>query len=181
MRKSTKWLLLGGSAGTAAALAAAYGTAVRSWHLQWGATRDELTRPMQFDELIERPNYFTTRAITIDAPPGVVWPLVRDTRALPAGTIIRRAEEKQWIAFAPPEAEAEATWVVTLEPLNDGTTRVVSRIRARFPKRVSSILRYLIVDPAQFVIERKWLLGIQARASKNQVQVAELVPQVPLA
>jgi hypothetical protein len=176
MRKSTKWLLFGGTAGTLAALAAAYGTAARAWHLCWGATRAELTHPMPFDELIECPNYVATRAITIDAPPEVVWPLLRDTRALPEGTLIRRAEENQWIAFAPPETEAEATWVVTLASLGDGRTRLVSRSRARFRKQLSSIVRYLVVDPAQFVIERKWLLGIQARASQNQMQVSELVP-----
>ena len=176
MRKSTKWLLLGASAGSAAALAAAYGTAVRAWHLRWGATTEEVRRPMPFDELIERPNYFTTRAITIDATPEEIWPLLCDTSTLPAGTIVRHAEENQWIAFAPPEIEAEATWVVMLLPLEDGRTRVISRIRARFFHRISSILRYLLVDPGQFVVERKWLLGLQAHASHDQMQVAELVP-----
>lgn len=65
MRKSTKWLLLGGSAETRAALAAAYGMTVRSWLSKWGATREELDAPMPFDELIERPNYLTTRIAEI--------------------------------------------------------------------------------------------------------------------
>src|SRR5512132_437733 len=88
MRKSTKWLLLGGSAGTMAALAAAYGTAARPWHSRWGATREELSQPMPFDDLIHRPNYVTTRAVTVDASPDVVWPLLRDLRPLPTGTLI---------------------------------------------------------------------------------------------
>jgi hypothetical protein len=121
---------------------------------------------MPFDDLIHRPNYVTTRAVTVDASPDVVWPLLRDLRPLPTGTLIRREEEKRWIAYAPPEPEAEATWVVKLEPIGPDQTRIVSRVRARFPVRAASIAKVLIVDPAQFVIERRWLLGLRKRAGE---------------
>ena len=183
MRKSTRILLLGTSAGIAATAAAAYGLIVRPWHLRWGATREELTAPMPFDELIRKANYFATRAITIDATPDEVWPFVIDASALPPGTAIRHLEEKRCVVFAPPEIEAEATWVVTLEARGTGT-RLVSRNRARFARRLSAVLRYLMVDPGQFVVERNWMLSIQAHAEElsrtlrlqDQVQVPELVP-----
>ncbi len=170
-------MVLGGSAGAAAALAAVYGLTLRPWHLRWGATREELRRPMPFDELIPRPNYFATRAISIAAAPEVVWKCVTDRTALPHDTIVRHAEQNRCVVFAPPELEAEATWVVTLDPNEEGT-RVVSRNRARFGNRVTALLRYLLVDPGQFLFERQWLTAIRTRAEalQQQMQVAELVP-----
>lgn len=170
MRKSTKWLLFGSSAGAAAALAAIYGVAMRPWHLRWGATREEVHRPMAFDDLIPQANYFATRAVTVAAPPEIVWKYVTDRSALPKNTIVRHVEENRCVLFAPPELEAEATWVVMLEP-RDGGTRVISRNRARFGRRLSAVLRYLLVDPGQFVFERHWLLEIKSRAEALQKQL----------
>jgi len=166
MRARTKWLIVGGSAGAAAAAASAYGLSVRAWHLRWGATEEEIARPMPFDELIPQPNYVATRAITVDAPPENVWPLLTDTRGLPKGTLIRRVEEGRAIVFAPPEVEAEATWVVVLEPQADGKTRLISRNRARFRHTFAAVLRYMLVDPGHFLVERKWLLGIREKAAR---------------
>ena len=46
----------------------------RGWHQRWGATDREVASPMPGDHLIPRCQYVITRAITIDAPPRVVWP-----------------------------------------------------------------------------------------------------------
>jgi hypothetical protein len=46
----------------------------RQWHVRWGATDDELAAPMPGDEVVDRPSFQATRAITIDAPPEDVWP-----------------------------------------------------------------------------------------------------------
>ena len=61
-------LAAGGIAGAAAYL-----------ELQWlgrtyGATRAERQRPLPGDDLVVEPQAVTTHAITIDAPPDVVWP-----------------------------------------------------------------------------------------------------------
>jgi hypothetical protein len=53
---------------------AAYGVAVRPWHLRWGATEDEVRRPLPGDGLVTTPIVAATRAITIAAPPDRVWP-----------------------------------------------------------------------------------------------------------
>lgn len=194
MRRSTKWLLFGTSTGAAAALATAYGLIGRPWHLRWGATPDELSRVMPFDDMISRPNYFSTRAITIDATPDEIWPFLIDTTTLPKGTIVRHASEKQFVVFAPPETEAEMSWVVLLEPHAGGGTRVISRNRAKFAHRARAVVHYLIDDPTFFFAEREWLLGLKKKAeelakamkvsapaapaasAKDEVQVAELVP-----
>jgi uncharacterized protein YndB with AHSA1/START domain len=44
------------------------------WHRRWGATNDEVARPMPLDERVASPTAVSTRAITIDAPPERVWP-----------------------------------------------------------------------------------------------------------
>lgn len=171
MRRSTKWVLLGTAAGTAASVLSGYGLIVRPWHLRWGATHDEVTRRFPFDDLIPYPNYFSTRAVTVNAPINRVWPLVIDPKKLPSGTIQHAADKPHWVSFAPPEPIAEATWVVLLESTPDGKTRVVSRNRAKFPGRLKAFMRYAMIDPAQFVVERAWLLGIKERA-----EAAELLP-----
>jgi hypothetical protein len=61
--------------------------------------------------------------------------------------------------------------VVTLEPRPDGTTRLVSRNRARFGRSLAAIWRYLIVDPGQFIIERNWMLQIRDRSEELAASV----------
>jgi hypothetical protein len=66
-------LLLGGVGG-AAALATAYPVLLRGRCLTWGATPAEIGREMPGDELLPEPDVLATRAVTIHAPPGAVWP-----------------------------------------------------------------------------------------------------------
>lgn len=68
-------ILAGGAVAAAGAGAlAAYVLAVRPWHLRWGATEEEVRRPLPGDELVSRPNVEATHAVTIEAPVGEVWP-----------------------------------------------------------------------------------------------------------
>jgi hypothetical protein len=46
----------------------------RPYQLRWGATDEEVRRPMPGDELDSRPTFLATRAITIDAGPAKIWP-----------------------------------------------------------------------------------------------------------
>jgi hypothetical protein len=57
----------------------------RRWHLQWGATPDEVRRSLPGDELVSRAQFKATRAITIEAPPGAVWPWLVQVGCLRAG------------------------------------------------------------------------------------------------
>ena len=66
---------------TAAAAALAAGTGAvayplffRRWCLTWGATDEEVSRKLPGDELLPEADIVSTRAVTIDAPPGAVWP-----------------------------------------------------------------------------------------------------------
>ena len=56
------------------ALAAAYLVRLRPRVLAWGATTDEARREMPGDQLVPEASLQTTRAVTIEAPPGSIWP-----------------------------------------------------------------------------------------------------------
>ncbi len=50
--------------------------AYRPWQLTWGATPDEVTRPMAGDELVTSPTFNATRAVTVNAPAERIWPWI---------------------------------------------------------------------------------------------------------
>ena len=66
------WLVAGAGAASAAALA--YLRLFRPWQLSWGATADEVGRPLPGDEVVPDPTFDATRAITIRARPDQIWP-----------------------------------------------------------------------------------------------------------
>jgi hypothetical protein len=51
-----------------------YAFVLRSWHLKWGATGEELSKPLPGDEMVPDPAIESTRAITVNAPVEEVWP-----------------------------------------------------------------------------------------------------------
>lgn len=53
---------------------ATYFLVFRPQHVRWGASEAEVQGPLPGDEIIPRPLFESTRAITIDAPPEAVYP-----------------------------------------------------------------------------------------------------------
>jgi hypothetical protein len=49
---------------------------IRPWHMQWGATKQEIALPMPGDEVVPRAQFKATRAITVNAPAAEVWPWI---------------------------------------------------------------------------------------------------------
>jgi hypothetical protein len=47
---------------------------IREWYNQWGATDDEINRPLPGDELVTAPMLGYTHALTIHAPAALIWP-----------------------------------------------------------------------------------------------------------
>ncbi|GAB1640326.1 SRPBCC family protein [Krasilnikovia sp. MM14-A1259] len=70
-RRVAAWTLLGAAA---VAVVAAYRPAARRRYLTWGATAVEAAEPMPGDDLVADPDLVSTRAVTIAAPRGAVWP-----------------------------------------------------------------------------------------------------------
>lgn len=58
----------------AAAAVITYARYVRPRQLQWGATPEEASRALPGDDLVPRPTFNSTRAITVAAPPERIWP-----------------------------------------------------------------------------------------------------------
>jgi hypothetical protein len=100
----------------------------RRRHLNWGATTAEVAAPLPGDSSLPRAQYRSTRAITIDAPPGAVWPwLVQvgcgragfysddllDNLARPSATTIvpglQHLEVGQWVPMSPAATPTERT------------------------------------------------------------------------
>ena len=69
MRIAARWGLIG----TVLAIGV-YTQFVRPWALTWGATPEEVARRLPGDDLVPRPMFDATRAITIRAAPEQVWP-----------------------------------------------------------------------------------------------------------
>jgi hypothetical protein len=49
---------------------------VRHWHMRWGATDAEVREPMPGEDVVPTAHFNATRAITINAPPTLVWPWI---------------------------------------------------------------------------------------------------------
>jgi hypothetical protein len=53
-----------------------YYVAVRPTQLRWGATQEELARPLPGDDLVASPSLCATRAVTIAGRPEDIWPWI---------------------------------------------------------------------------------------------------------
>src|SRR5260370_33897119 len=74
MRKRIAGIAAGGAGLAAGIAAAAYPMLWRQQCMTWGATADEAASKMPGDDLLPNPDMLSTRAITIGAPPAVIWP-----------------------------------------------------------------------------------------------------------
>ena len=71
--------LRGGIIGSSVTLAVAAAAAAsyprwRPWCLTWGASASETAGLLPGDDLLASPDVVTTRAVTVAAPPGAIWP-----------------------------------------------------------------------------------------------------------
>ena len=70
----TRARIIGGAVLATGLAAASYPLLFRHRCLTWGTTPDEVTRELPGDELLADPDILSTRAVTVDAPPGAIWP-----------------------------------------------------------------------------------------------------------
>jgi hypothetical protein len=57
-------------------LAIFYLVLFRPWQLRWGATEEEIERPMPEDDIVSKPSFNATRAVTIYAPAEKIYPWI---------------------------------------------------------------------------------------------------------
>jgi hypothetical protein len=180
----------------------------RHWHLRWGATTQELAATLPGDELLPHAQFRSTRAITIDAPPGYVWPWLVQVGCLRGGFYsddlldnlghpsahrivpeLQHLHVGQWVPMsptAPTEVTAfrvdsfeterwllwrkpDSTWVWKLVDLDDGRTRLVTRVRTlhQWSKPLTALLGAALMELGDFAMMRRMLLGIKDRAEAS--------------
>lgn len=100
----------------------------RRWHRHWGATHEEVVASLPGDAMLPKAQFRTTRAITVDASPEMVWPWLVQVGCLRAGwysddlldnlarpsasTIVaelQHLEIGQWVPMSPSATPSERT------------------------------------------------------------------------
>jgi hypothetical protein len=64
------------------------------------------------------------------------------------------------------QAGAHVTWAFALDPISPTKTRLIMRVRARLPNTWRLPLQIAVLDPAEFVMVRRQLIGLRARAER---------------
>jgi hypothetical protein len=176
---------------------------VRPRITNWGATREEVERPMPMDDDIERPQVVTNRAISICAPAEAVWPWLVQMGELPRGgfyshTAVERAlgmkvenakalldglpelhvgdaldrggsmlvkgiVPGECLVLGPPKGlDIDTTWALAVYPAEGGGCRLVSRVRVQYRRWTPfTVFALLMLEPGQFIMERKMLLEVK--------------------
>ena len=186
------------------AATAAYLLFIRPWQLRWGATDEELERPMPGAEIVERPTFNATRAVTIAARPEEIWPWIVQmgvTRAgwysydlldnlgrpsargifprlqnpmigdvIPMspdgkqGMYVKDFEQDRWMLWW--DGKGGMSWSWGLYPVDEGHTRLITRVRMRYKWLSPSILFDMLVEFTDIIMMRKSMLGIKERAER---------------
>jgi hypothetical protein len=93
-------------------------------------------------------------------PVGADGPVLRCAILEPGRALAFFSEDRRWL------------WSFRLAPMSDGGTRLISRNRivtAR-PSLLRNVFDRAVMEPGSWVMERKMLLGIKARAEKLAAQ-----------
>ena len=167
---------------------------------------------MPGDDIVARPVFNATRAVTVNARPEEIWPwlvqigfgragwysydildnlgrhsseeILPEYQHLEPGDLIPLgpgAESGLFVKEIRPnesmvwcERKKQATsWVWWLYPIDDEHTRLVTRVRNDYHRRGLSnfVLGLLLIEPADFPLMRKCMLGIKRRTERRAGQV----------
>jgi hypothetical protein len=196
----------GAAFGIALGITGSYSRWFTPWQRNWGATADERERPMPGDVPGEHSSYFTTRAITVNAPPSAVFPwlvqmgkgrgglysydfldrlfgfldsassteILSEFQDLKPGDLIpvgRGADfpvidlrKDAYLLLGGGSEGARWTWSTVLYPQADGTTRLVTRNTGDWGDSWAGRLMLIPMDLAAFIMVRRWLQVLKARA-----------------
>ena len=118
----------------------------RHWHLRWGATDDEVQVPTRIGDWM---------------------PMAKNINATTAFKV-KAFATNQWLLWAKPDS----TWAWKLIPLVGGRTRLVSRLKARYPWETpgSAMLTLVLLEFGDFPMMRRVMNGIKARAERLNAQ-----------
>jgi hypothetical protein len=195
--------------GIAALLVVGYVRGFRPWQLRWGASDEEVARSLPGDELVSRPTFDATRAITIQARPEDIWPWLVQVGVNRAGwysydlldnlgrpsareviPAFQRVAVGDLLPISPDGKQGiriqaldlprsmtwgtpgETTWVWVLDPLADGKTRLITRIRSKYRWLSPSIAFSLLLEFTDIWMMRRMLLNLRERANATEASGA---------
>jgi hypothetical protein len=191
--------------------AVVYARVGRPWQLRWGATEEEVARGLPGDDLVTRPTFNATRAITIDAAPESIWPwlvqmgttragwysydlldnlgrhsattIVPELQHLAPGDVVPMSPDGtkgiKVHSVEPPHTmiwgtPGDTTWTWRLDPLPDGSTRLITRIRSRVRLTPTSLVFSALTEVADIWMMRKTLHNLRTRAEAHGSQPIEI-------
>jgi hypothetical protein len=161
-----RWHIVGVVAGFAL-LAYVAGTSVLyPWHRTWGSTRDEIAMALPGDVADRDPALEIQHAVTIDASPDRVWPLM-----------VNLVEDRPASYVEPSRALVlDHRGAFVLVPTGDGQTRLIirSRIGDRRMSVWDSALNWTTFEVPHFIQERRLMLTIKRLAEENRNRDAAL-------
>ena len=99
---------------------------------------------------------------------------------MPALRIVALERGRYLLAHGAPDTHAQATgepwasatWLFFIEPLGDGSCRVISRFRAACSDDLATRLSFgpTFTEPVGFAMDRRMLMGIRARSERHLAQ-----------
>lgn len=100
------------------------------------------------------------------------FPLFRVAAIVPGQALVLRAADPKTGEIAEftdpmPEASAPTSWTFSVRPVDDTTSRLLVRQRLYHAPRWMFALMWRIIEPLNFVMERKMLYGIKRRAETH--------------
>jgi hypothetical protein len=83
-----------------------------------------------------------------------------------AGWPVAIAKPNEHLVLDVHQSGAHVTWAFALDPISPTQTRLIVRVRARLPKTWALPLQACILDPAEFLMVRRQLMGVRDRAQR---------------
>jgi hypothetical protein len=89
--------------------------------------------------------------------PGDLLPMSPDGKH---GIRVHALEEPSWMIWGTP---GDTSWAWALDPLGEGSTRLITRVRSKVQWRMSSVVFAVLLEVADFPMMRRMLLNLRAR------------------
>lgn len=83
-----------------------------------------------------------------------------------AGWPVAIAKPSELLLLDVRQAGAHVTWAFALDSISPARTRLIMRVRARLPSTWALPLQVAVLDPAEFLMVRRQLIGIRDRAER---------------
>jgi hypothetical protein len=148
------------------ALFVVYAGFLRPSGLRWGASAVEVGTPLPGDRVVGNATFVATRAVTIEAPPDVVFPLI-ERRARDERQFVKGSEAARYLLWVT-RSQPRLSWCWSLTALAGGRTRLVTRVRFAHAWLSPAVFRVLAADIGNTSTVRAAMLDVKERAEATQ-------------